>query len=81
MKRIDMDRLQELVRLHRMGTGARKVARLLAMGPNTERTYRRALEQAEILYGLTRTLTASPLHALFTSLLENSSLSTSLESL
>jgi transposase len=51
MKRIDMDRLQELVRLHRMGTGAREVARLLAMGPNTERTYRRALEQAEILYG------------------------------
>ena len=51
MKRIDMDRLQELVRLHRMGTGAREIARLLAMGPNTERTYRSALEQAEILGG------------------------------
>jgi hypothetical protein len=35
-RRIDMDRLQELVRLHRMGTGAREVARLLRMGPNTE---------------------------------------------
>lgn len=36
-RRIDMDRLQELVRLHRMGTGAREAAHLLRMGPNTER--------------------------------------------
>jgi len=38
-RRVDMDRLQELVRLHRMGTGARKVARMLRMSPNTEHQY------------------------------------------
>ena len=37
---VDMDRLQELVRLHRMGTGEREVARLLGMSPTTERSYR-----------------------------------------
>jgi hypothetical protein len=26
MRRVDLDRLQELVRLHRLGTGAREVA-------------------------------------------------------
>ena len=46
-----MDRLQELVRLHRIGTGAREVARLLKMGPNTERDYREALEAAGLLDG------------------------------
>lgn len=46
-----MHRLQELVRLHRMGTGAREVARLLGMSPNTERRYRLALEAAELLMG------------------------------
>jgi len=46
-----MDRLQELVRLHRMGTGAREVARLLRMGPNTERDYREALAAAGLLDG------------------------------
>jgi transposase len=46
-----MDRLQELVRLHRMGTGAREVARLLGMSPNTERSYREALKQAQLLDG------------------------------
>jgi hypothetical protein len=30
-RRVDMDRLQELVRLHRMGSGGREVARLLGM--------------------------------------------------
>src|SRR3954462_11383772 len=49
--RIDMDRLQELVRLHRMGTGAREEARLLRMGPNTERDYPDALEAAGLLDG------------------------------
>jgi hypothetical protein len=38
-----MHRLQELVRLHRVGTGARKGAQLLKMGPNTARVYRKAL--------------------------------------
>ncbi|NTX15211.1 IS21 family transposase [Myxococcus sp. CA056] len=46
-----MDRLRELVRLHRMGTGAREVARLLGMGPNTERAYRAALMAAGALEG------------------------------
>jgi transposase len=46
-----MHRLQELVRLHRLGTGAREVARLLKMSPNTERAYRLALEKAEVLRG------------------------------
>lgn len=51
MKRIDMHRLQEMVRLHRMGTGAHKTAQMLKMSPNTERRYREALEKAEMLYG------------------------------
>ena len=42
-KRVDMHRLQEMVRLHRMGTGPREVAKLLEMSPNTERRYREAL--------------------------------------
>lgn len=46
-----MHRLQELVRLHRLDTGAREVARLLAMSPNTERAYRTALESAGLLAG------------------------------
>lgn len=46
-----MHRLQELVRLHRLGTGAREVARLLSMSPNTERRYREALEAASLLAG------------------------------
>lgn len=46
-----MQRLQELVRLHRLGTGCRDVARLLGMSPNTERTYREALAAAGLLEG------------------------------
>jgi transposase len=46
-----MHRLQELVRLHRMGVGDRETARLLGMGPNTERQYRQALAQAQLLDG------------------------------
>jgi len=51
MDRIDMHRLVELVRLHRLGCGAREVARLLKMGPNTERKYRKALDGAGLLAG------------------------------
>lgn len=51
MERTDMHRLQELVRLHRKGTGAREVARLLGMSPNTERSYRLALQAAGALGG------------------------------
>jgi len=50
-RRTEMDRLVELVRLHRMKTGARDVARLLKMGPNTERLYRLALDDAGLLAG------------------------------
>lgn len=46
-----MHRLQELVRLHRMGTGAREVAQLLRMSPNTERAYRKVLASARLLDG------------------------------
>jgi transposase len=51
MTRIDMHRLQELVRLHRMGTGARRAAQMLKMGPNTARAYRKALATAGLLDG------------------------------
>ena len=50
-RRMGVHRLQDLVRLHRMGTGAREVARLLRMSPNTERQYRTALEAAGLLAG------------------------------
>jgi transposase len=46
-----MHSLQEFVRLHRQGRGAREVARLLGMSPNTERRYRRLLEAACLLAG------------------------------
>lgn len=46
-----MHRLQELVRLHRLETGAREVARLLGLSPNTERRYREALAAAGVLQG------------------------------
>jgi len=46
-----MFRVQELVRLHRLGCGCREVARLLGMSPNTERKYREALEAEGLLFG------------------------------
>lgn len=51
-----MDRLVEFVRLHRMGTGPRERARLLGMGPNTERQYRKALGAAGLLDGAVEAL-------------------------
>ncbi len=50
-ERTDMHRLQEMVRLHRMGVGARRACRLLKMGRNTERRYRLALAKAGLLAG------------------------------
>jgi hypothetical protein len=50
-KRTEMDQLQELVRLHSMGTGYREVARLLAISPNTERQYREILAKEGLLSG------------------------------
>jgi transposase len=49
---INMHRLQELVRLHRMGgTATHDIAAALGMSPNTERRYRRALTAAALLVG------------------------------
>lgn len=50
-RRTDMDRMQELVRLHRMGEGPREVARLLGMSPKTEKKYRDVLGAAGMLAG------------------------------
>ncbi len=46
-----MSRLQELVRLHRMGVSARRSARMLGMSRNTVRTYQTALAAAGLLSG------------------------------
>lgn len=46
-----MHRLQELVRLHRLGDGPREVARKLQLSPNTERMYRKAFMAADVLSG------------------------------
>jgi transposase len=51
MRRTEMHRLQDLVRLHRQKTGARETARLLGMGPNTERQFREAIAEAGLLDG------------------------------
>ena len=40
--RTAMDRLQEMVRLHRLGHGPKRIARMLKMSPKTERAYRAA---------------------------------------
>jgi hypothetical protein len=49
--RVEMHRLDELVRLHRMKVGPREAARMLKMGPNVERKYRRAFEAEGLLDG------------------------------
>ena len=49
--RTDMHRLQELVRLHRLGRSRRDVARLLGMGRDTIRQYEAALAAAGLLDG------------------------------
>jgi len=50
-RRTDMHRLQELIRHHRLGLGARECARRLRMGRDTIRTYTRALADAGLLDG------------------------------
>jgi hypothetical protein len=49
--RTDMHRLQELVRLHRLGRSRRDIARLLGMGRDTIRGYGDALAKAGLLDG------------------------------
>jgi transposase len=51
MHAIDMNQLQELVRLHRLGVGPRKVAKRLGISPTTERKYREPLATAGLLDG------------------------------
>lgn len=48
---VEMHRLEELVRLHRLKTSAREVCRLLGMGRTTEWHYRQALAKAGLLVG------------------------------
>jgi hypothetical protein len=55
-RRTDMHRLQEMVRLHRMGCGARRIARQLRMGRDTIRLYSVALSQAGLLDGAVEAL-------------------------
>lgn len=50
-RRTEMHRLQDLVRFHRQRTGTRETARLLGMGPNTERMFREAIAAAGLLDG------------------------------
>lgn len=49
--RTDMHRLQEIVRLHRLKTSARTIARQLRMGRNTIKAYLDALSTAGVLEG------------------------------
>lgn len=51
MGRLDMHTLQEFVRLARMGTRFRAVARMLQISPNTEREYRKVFEAGGLLVG------------------------------
>lgn len=50
-RRTDMHRLQEVVRLHRMGQSSRVIARQLSMGRDTIRGYLKALRRAGVLEG------------------------------
>jgi transposase len=51
-----MDRLREIVRLHRLGRSGRDVARLLGMGRETTRVYISAFKAADLLDGESREL-------------------------
>ena len=48
-RRTDMHRLQEMVRLHRMGASSREIARQLRTGRDTIRCYLRGLRRADRL--------------------------------
>lgn len=50
-RKIEMHRLQEFVRLHRLKTSVRELCRLLKLGHSTEANYRRKLEGAGLLEG------------------------------
>lgn len=50
-RRIDMHRIQEVIRLHRLGRSRRVISRQLRMGRNTIRGYQEKLEMAGLLEG------------------------------
>lgn len=50
-RRTDMHRIQEVIRLHRLGRGQRAIARQLRMGRDTVRSYHEKLEEAGLLDG------------------------------
>ena len=50
-RRTDMHRLQEVIRLHRLGASARRIARQLSMGRDTIRSYIAVLSKAGLLDG------------------------------
>lgn len=50
-RRTDMHRIQEIVRLHRLGRGQRGIARQLRMGRDTIRAYQEKLSEAGLLEG------------------------------
>ena len=50
-RRIDMHRLQEVIRLHRLGQSRRDIAKQLRMGRNTIRRYQEKLESIGLLDG------------------------------
>ena len=55
-RRTDMHRLQEMVRLHRMGQSGRAIARQLRLGRNTVAGYLVVLAKADLLDGSTEEL-------------------------
>lgn len=61
MHRIGMHRLQDLIRLHRMGLNTRDCASSLQMSPNTERVYRHIFERAGLWDGSPEDLPTVPL--------------------
>ena len=50
-RRTDMHRVQEAIRLHRMGRSRRQIARQLRMGRDTIRTYLESVAEAGLLEG------------------------------
>jgi DNA-binding NarL/FixJ family response regulator len=50
-RRTDMHRLQEVIRLHRLGKSSRRIARHLSMGRDTIREYLAVLSDAGLLAG------------------------------
>lgn len=63
-RRVETERLRELVRLHRAGTSGRGIVRALRMGSNTVRQYAGVLDSAGLLRGGTAELPApATIHA------------------